>query len=771
MEKSIFSPLTFYTNGIVEYATKNHSFIIADMQKNHPIQEKWRFLIPTLAAILIFVLLLQTSLENPNRFILGSYKAFALSFLLSVFFFSLDFSFHQWNRSVLHAWFFFFVGFFLLSVFSLSQKLFPESNRLAGLGKWSFLAVIICLFGVGLRLNLFSSFRKNNIICSNQSFLIIFTILFLFLSFLPVLSSGFYWDDAVFATTIPVKRISGGSIWQGIKDEIISYSLRGRINPFATFQFLIFYLFPDVRVYKTILLILTLIDGFLFYKFNSELFKNQIAALAVLLLLPLCIQFRIYHDPMLGYYGLMQMMFAELMISLICFNRYLENRKKKYLILSIVFFTIGLMSYEMFYPLILLYFLLAWHSQKKWRRVLSFCIPFILIEGILLSVSFGFRFYSANMGFDTYSGTTFSFDIAKFLSAWLNQTSAAIPLSYRMAGNDATILKRLIPASEIFSQSFAEFVPGITWSDVVSIMIFLFLWIEIRKRIHLPVLSRFHWAFGFTLLFGSSLVLALSEKYQNEILPGLGYLPVFFGYFGATFLIFCLAVIFYRYLKKTISSDTILTFGISVFVVVFLLNQQSNRRSVALMNEEFLYPRQTGEAALQAGILREIDPQREILVENNPFNLWEQEWSGGSLRDDFILLNSGISIQTLGVDELKEQVRDTDPLHEPVPFSDVRVLEYSGDQVTGFAKMGKLVQTGFDESGSLRMPIADDIRFFVRKGEKEPEVIAWTTWDGAGHFANISEQWLLQETPEGRLYKLDDAHAVYFDSIGLAGYQ
>ena len=85
--------------------------------------------------------------------------------------------------------------------------------------------------------------------------------------------------------------------------------------------------------------------------------------------------------------------------------------------------------------------------------------------------------------------------------------------------------------------------------------------------------------------------------------------------------------------------------------------------------------------------------------------------------------------------------------------------------------MGKLVQTGFDESESLRTPIADDIRFFVRKGEKEPEVITWTTWDGAGHYAKISEQWLLKETPEGRLYKLDDPHAVYFDSIGLAGYQ
>lgn len=741
------------------------------MQNNHPILEKWRFLIPTLSAILILVLLIQTSLDNPNHFIIGSYKAIALDFLLGVFFLSLDFCFHQWNRSILNAWFFFFVGLIFLSLFSLSQKLFPGSNWLAGVGKWSFLAVIICLFGIALRLNLFFSFRKNNISCSNQSVLIILSILFLFLSFLPVLSSGFYWDDAIFATTIPVKRISGVSIWQGIKDEVISYSLRGRINPFATFQFLIFYLFPDVHAYKTILLILTLIDGCLFYKFNSELFKNQIVALAILLLLPLCIQLRIYHDPMLGYYGLMQMMFAELMISLICFNRYLENRKKKYLILSIIFFTIGLMSYEMFYPLILLYFLLAWHSQKKWKQVLSFCIPFILVEAILFSVSFGFRFYSAKMGFDTYSGTTFSFDIGKILSAWLNQTSAAIPLSYRMAGNDATILKRLIPASEIFSQSFVEFVRGITWSDVVSIMIFLFLWIEIRKQIHLPVLSGFHWAFGFTLLIGSSLVLALSEKYQNEILPGLGYLPVFFGYFGAAFVIFCLAVIFYRHLKKTISPDTILTFGISVFTVVFLLNQQSNRRSVSLMNEEFLYPRQTGEAALQAGILREIDPQREILVENNPFNLWEQEWSGGSLRDDFILLNSGTLIQTLGVDELKEQVQDTNLLLEPIPFSDVRVLEYSGDQVTGFAKMGKLIQTEFDESKSLRTPIADDIRFFVRKGEKEPEVIFWITWDGMGHFAYLADQWLLKETPEGRLYKLDDPHALFFDSIGLVGYQ
>ena len=62
-------------------------------------------------------------------------------------------------------------------------------------------------------------------------------------------------------------------------------------------------------------------------------------------MLPLCIQFRIYHDPMTGYYGLMQMMFAELMISLIWLLKYLDGGKR-YLAGSLVFYLIGLMSYE-----------------------------------------------------------------------------------------------------------------------------------------------------------------------------------------------------------------------------------------------------------------------------------------------------------------------------------------------------------------------------------------------------------------------------------------
>jgi hypothetical protein len=112
------------------------------------------------------------------------------------------------------------------------------------------------------------------------------------------------------------------------------------------------------------------------------------------------------------------------------------------------------------------------------------------------------------------------------------------------------------------------------------------------------------------------------------------------------------------------------------------------------MNEEFLYPRQTGEAALQAGILREIDPQRKFffLVENIRL-IYGARWSEDRCAMIYSA-ESGISIQTLGVDELKEQVRDTDLLHEPVPFSDVRVLEYSGDQVTGFAKMENWFKRG-----------------------------------------------------------------------------
>lgn len=741
------------------------------MQKSNLIQKKGRFVIPAIPAILILALIIQTSLENPHHFIIGPYKAFALSFLLSVFFLSLDFCFYQRSRSILYAWFFIFAGLILIGIFSISQYLIPGSNRLIGLGRWSFFAVIICLFGIGLRVNHFFPFRKSNIICSNQSVLIVLSILFLFLSFLPVLSSGFYWDDAFFATTIPVRRISGVSIWQDIKDEIISYSLRGRINPFATFQFLIFYLFPDVHAYKTILLILTLIDGCLFYKFNSELFKNQIVALAILLLLPLCIQLRIYHDPMLGYYGLMQMMFAELMVSLICFNRYLENRKKKYLVISIIFFTIGLMSYEMFFPLILLYFLMAWHSQKKWQQTLSLCAPFLLIEIILLAASFLLRYFSVKSGIEIYSGTTFSLNFGKILTTWRNQIMAAFPLNYWIAGDNAPLLDRLILSEEIFSQSFGAFLSKISWSDILTLLLSLFLCVEISKCIKLPNVSGFHWAFGLILLVASGFVISLSQKYQGQVIFGLGYLPVFFGYFAAAFLIFCLIVTLYHRLRKYASPDTLLIFGLSIYSVVFLLNQQTNRISVENMNKTFLYPRQTGESALHSGILNVINPREEVLVENNPFNLWEQEWSGVSLRDDFVLLHSGISMRVMGIEELKNQLWNPDKKEENFQVLDTWVLEYNGDSITGFAKLGKLIETGFDESGLLGNPVANNIRFFIRKGEKEPQIITWITWDGLGHYAKISDQRLIKKTSEGNLYQLADSHAILFDSIGLSEYQ
>ena len=140
--------------------------------------------------------------------------------------------------------------------------------------------------------------------------------------------------------------------------------------------------------------------------------------------------------------------------------------------------------------LLVLYF--YWLGIPK-RTGNKLCHPAFLCisQTILLTVSFGFRPILRN-GSGCLLGDNIHLDIGKsYLPGFTSLLP--LPLSYQMAGNDATIFAN--SGIRNFHQSFAAFIRGIVWSDIVSLM-FLFLWVEIRKRIHLPVICGFHWAFG-----------------------------------------------------------------------------------------------------------------------------------------------------------------------------------------------------------------------------------------------------------------------------------
>src|SRR2546430_1654226 len=72
------------------------------------------------------------------------------------------------------------------------------------------------------------------------------------------------------------------------------------------------------------------------------------------------IQLRAYHDPILSFFGLLQLLVAGTLLSLLALETYLERRQGAWLALSVLLYLACLLLYEASYLLFLLHSLLIW---------------------------------------------------------------------------------------------------------------------------------------------------------------------------------------------------------------------------------------------------------------------------------------------------------------------------------------------------------------------------------------------------------------------------
>lgn len=733
-------------------------------------------LLPALAIAALLLPALQAPPNTPAGMI-GPYKLSALILSGTVLLFFFDLYRNKANSEILTAWGFFLIGTLWGLIIYLYHYVSPDTAAFRSAEKWSFIGIIFLFSAIALRIRVRLRNTKINLFLSQKTLLFL-TLLFIFLSLFPILKSGFYWDDAFFSAQNAAIRVRGESILQKVWDEAIHYSSSGRINPFATFQFLMFYIFPGPVAYKSAILLLTLLDCFLFYIFMKKLTTDEHIPLLILLIVSICIQFRIYHDPMLAYYGLMQIMFAELILALIFFLKFMETGRERYRIFSLIFFTIGLLSYEMAYPLILLFPLLSLFRRKRLVPCIRDCLPFGIIGIALLAASFTLRASSAGAA-QTYTGTTFSLLPDQFFTAWRYQTLAAFPFSYRLADTGALIGKQWFKEHAIFDNSWTAFLTGIRWIDLFGLAAAGLVLQQIssiaeKKAPRIRIKAEYG-IFALALLLLSGVIIALSEKYQHQLLLGIGYLPVYYEYFAAAILIFLGLWLLYRLLRRFAAKGAILSIFFAAFAVLYLYNNQTNRHVVTLLNEWFLYPRRTGEAALQSGILRDFNPATSILVSNNPNAFWERSWEQEPRQEDFYTANHGVTappLIPLGVSEFASLVTAGEPDFELFSPGSTYVIEYSGTEHTGLAKYGKIFGTGFSPDRTiLRGPVVREVLFFVYGDQAMPDTLTWKTWNGTGHEIKLTDAWLIRETAQGRLYKLDFQETIQFDTIGLTGYQ
>ena len=614
----------------------------------------------------------------------------------------------------------------------------------------------LVLFGIGAALWTGAFLSERTVLTLSEGKLLLPALLLMVIILQPVFRGGFYWDDAFFSVEAQNMRLAGTSIWERVWKEIVDYVRIGRINPFATFHFLVFYYLPDVRLYKLMLVGLTLLDGWLFYRFLRLWKKSGSFAVSALLAALLCFQFRLYHDPLNSYYGLMQVMFCELMLALTGFLRWIREGKKGSLVLSLLFFAMGLMSYEMFFPLTALFLVIAWEEEKHLGKAIRRTLPWILAAVLIFGLSMILR---GNITEETsYSGTTFSLDIPLILRTLAAQVGAAFPLSYRNAGYDNGVMGTLIPWHEIFNTSLSVFVRSIQWQDLLGCFLLLLVLFEQKER--KAEFSGFGMLFGLLLWLLPGLVISLSSKYQQDLVPGLAYIPVLFSYFGMGIMLYEL---FARAGRRFDERTMKLVLG-GAGCMLLLLTLQDNRHVSAMLDDMFLYRRKAGEEALQAGILGDHDAG--TVISAVPYSLWEHGWLREPYQEKFYSLNARRPVNAVGEWDYVESFREEQPVWETP--ADTMLITYGGDERGGFAKAGVLNGTAFDfENRRLYTPMVSEVFVYVSGVNRSGVSLIYETRDAEWKQLPVEEAWLVNETAEGALYKIQERRPVMFETIGI----
>ncbi len=685
----------------------------------------------------------------------GPYKKAAFIAAALVLMASAGFYFCPFSRQTIAGMFMIGAGVLWFTGRMLLAYRNPESPLLFRLDQWMTVPLMLIGAGIGLWAGALLPGRKG---CCSEKRQLLLVLLLMFICLQPALSGGFNWDDTFFSVEAQAMRISGESIFQRVWREIVEYVRIGRINPFATFHFLVFYFIPDAFAYKLLLVLLTLLDGFLFYRFLSLWGEEHRPALAALLIVPLCFQLRLYHDPLNSYYGLMQVMLCELLGSLNLFLRYLREKKPAQLIFSLLLFAMGLMSYEMFFPLTALFLIPALSHEKKLFPAVRKALPHILLAVFLFGLSMLLR---RNIDDETaYIGTTFALDLKAILTALSYQLRAAFPLSYRISGYDSALFGKRIAWESLFNTSLSRWISGIRWGDLAGCLILAVI-VNGSQSDKKPKFSWMRALFALLLWILPGLVISLSEKYQHDLYPGIAYIPVFFSYFGAALLLHEICTIPGKFICPRVLRPALT----GIACAVLLISLQDNRAISEYLNGIFLYPRAAGEAALQAGILDANVDTDQLLISTVPYSLWEHGWQQEPYQTPFYSLNARRPIRAVGV---KDYIAEQDPETVWSTPRNMVLITYSGDEQTGFAKSGRLRGTGFDfEAKALNMPMVSDVFFFVSGMDRNSAELVFETTEAEWKKISLTEAWVIRETDAGTLYKLQEKDTILFDSITI----
>lgn len=578
--------------------------------------------------------------------------------------------------------------------------------------------------------------------------------------------SGYYWDDAVNSTLYLSQKKDSVSTFRHVLDFMGDYLRLGRINVLSIYYYFFFYI-ENVSVYKALIILSILADQLILRKVLLEFGVRLSAARLGMALVPLMLQTRVYQDPVSGFYSLMQVLTAEMLLCALFLHRWLHTGKKRQLFLSLLFFGIGLMTYEVCFPFLVMVCLLILVNRKNFIRAVKDSLPFVFLTALMLACVWFVR--SGFVMQKTYAGVAFSLNPERIFRAFLTQLSAGLPLSFYSAGYQASVLGNAYPAATFMHYDFLSFLKAIRFSDVLIVLGFIFILAKINlsktafdgKKWSLLVL-------GLSFAVLPVITVAVSERYQGQLMPGLGYLPVYMQYYGVVILLIWIT-------ESLRYSECIRAVCLSAFVLVLLLNLQNNRAVTDIMNRSFYEPRNAGEAALRGGIL-DFMPQDAVLISvNDRRYLWEADWNNYGLYKEFYGNYSKTKPRTISDNRLLKEIvqkkindgsvsgKDGSVILTP---ENIWVIDYYGGKDRGLARLGRVRYALADpETLQLRDIETDFVLYFFSGDYAEKMNVQYSAVDGSFVEKDPSSQFRVRQSGSGILYQLPEEEQIIFRSL------
>jgi hypothetical protein len=371
-------------------------------------------------------------------------------------------------------------------------------------------------------------------------------VIFIFLS--PLLFFGYTADDRQHVLMHFLSHEKG--VWNNLESIVNDVVNMQRFFPMHIILYSTLFKMFDYGnswIYHGGQIILNILAYISFGRWIKSYFNIKVDGLVLMLFLT-TIQFRVtYSDPVVSYFGVMQILAIAQFEGLIFLKEYIERgnnlNKKKWIILLII----QLLLYEMtLFLLPLAAYYLYLNRKLNHRRCILACTEGITLVGIYLAI----YIYIKKINEISYSGTSLSLDMEKIIGTTIIEAFGSLPLSY---------------AGYIFAQKL--YYNGIlVWGIYGILLAVLVIAIISREKLKGRESGNLRFLqYGALIWMSSALSIAFSERYQKEMSLGLTYIVSYMQNYGYIMVVYYFLHRFEA--KKIIIGICALTFMFNILML------------------------------------------------------------------------------------------------------------------------------------------------------------------------------------------------------------